>query len=92
MSTSGKIGAALGIVDVPINYNYCEFLATFLYATESPMPKLSLRTMDLETLKREKNLEHINFTDDEAGYAHAATLYPESHESGVGRITQNIET
>ena len=50
MATSSKVGAALGITDIPINYRYCEFMATFLY-NENPVPKLGLRVKGVEALK-----------------------------------------
>ena len=50
------------------------------------MPRLSLRN-DLDTFKREY---HMNFTDDDEGFARASTLFPESEEAGKIRAVDNI--
>lgn len=68
MSTSSKIGSALGISDIPINYRYCELMREEMYA-ENPIPKLGLRTKGLGALKASTGMHSFNFTDDEDGYA-----------------------
>mmetsp|Transcript_45231 Transcript_45231/g.60024 ORF Transcript_45231/g.60024 Transcript_45231/m.60024 type:complete len:83 (-) Transcript_45231:424-672(-) len=81
MSTCSKIGEALGITDIPLNYRYCEYLATFLY-DENPVPKIGVRTKGIAALKSEKGMEAFNFTDDDAGFEWATTLYPEEELPG----------
>ena len=71
MSTSSKIGSALGISDIPINYRYCELMREEMYA-ENPIPRLGLRTKGLDELKISAGMHAFNFTDDEEGYAYAS--------------------
>ena len=67
ISTCSKVAEALGISEISINYRYCELLVTFLY-NANPMPHLSLRNTDLETLKSQKGWQGLTVTDsDEAG-------------------------
>lgn len=81
MSTSGKIAEALNISDINIDYDYCEWLATWLYA-ENPMPHLALRNTEMAQLKTQCGWENLNFTDNDQGFEVANGLHPESKEAG----------
>lgn len=44
----------------------------------------------MDELKAEKNWQKFTFVDDEAGFAFAKTLYPESQKSGKERANANL--
>ena len=90
ISTCAKLGEALNIFEVDINYRYCELLAQSMY-TENPMPLLHIRTKGFDTLKVEKSWEQFTFVDDHSEVAQAEQLHPESRQSAKERVISNIE-
>lgn len=89
MATTARICKQINIESVSIDYNYCEWLADFLYS-DNPVPHLSIRNKDSVTLNTEFNLQDISFTDNDEGFQMANTLYVEDQESGRKRLAANI--
>ena len=81
MSTCGKIAEAIGVSTIQIDYDYCEWLSANLY-NQNPVPHLSLRTANMEDLKRAKGWQSIEFVEDDSGFERANQLFPESGGSG----------
>ena len=90
MATVARICKQITVEIVIIDYNYCEWLADFLYR-ENPIPHLSIRNMDAATLNTEFNLQNIAYTDNDEGFDMAKTLYVENKESGIKRVAANIK-
>ena len=84
------LGEALGITDIRIDYRYCEHLNEMFYL-ENPIPQTSLRAKGLAELKASAGTEQYNFTDNEASFAQANTLFPENEDQGKARVRQNFE-
>ena len=81
MATCARVCQELPVEvpEVPIDYNFCEFMADFLYQ-KNPIPRLELRSKSLAELNTEFDLQNQKFIEDEAGFEQASTLYVESHE------------
>ena len=78
MATCARICKEVGPTKVAIDYNFCEFLSEYLYS-KNPIPKLEIRNKSKVDLNTEYQLQDIAFTDDNAAFAEASALYPESN-------------
>ena len=89
MSTSNQIANVLGITQVPLDWNYCEWIADFLY-TSNPVPHIAVRNNDMATLKVEKGWTNVDFTDNEEGFNMGNALFPETKDLARSRLDANI--
>ena len=89
LSTSSMIGRELNISKITVDYDYCEWLSSMLYA-ENPIPHLALRTTDMAELKRENNWTEFDIIDNDQGFAEANTRYDESKPTGIERLKKNV--
>lgn len=90
MATCARICTQIGVEKVDLDYDYCEWLANFLY-TEDPTPDIFIKKKTKQELDNEFELQGVTFVDDKKGAEKMTTLYPESREHCKERMIFNID-
>ena len=91
MATAARISKEINVSEISINWMFCEWLSTYLYAS-NPVPIIEYRNTPSQDLDKTYNLQNLTFNDVDPGkFDIVNKRYPESDEQGMERALENME-